>query len=222
MTIAVKILRFLVSLLLIPACIAITASFYKEVVAIKVISDSGLVFILGALAYSLLHLLLFKLDFLYVLGHELMHAVTTLFSGGKVMNIKVSSEGGSVQTTTPNFFVILAPYLIPVHTVFVAILYFILSFFMDVSKYSTQFIFLIGFTLMFHLAYTAQSIKEKQSDLMKTGYLFSISFIYIVNIVIVFSIVSLLFKEASFFDFLSGFYERSKEFYYSFWRQLFL
>ena len=75
---------------------------------------------------------------------------------------------------------------------------------------------------MFHLAYTAQSIKEKQPDLIKAGYLFSITFIYIVNIVIVFSIISLLFKEASFFDFLSGFYERSKEFYYSFWRQLFL
>lgn len=222
MNIAMKILRFLGSLLLIPACVAITASFYKEIVAIKTISDSGLVFILGALAYSLLHLLLFKLDFIYILGHELMHAVTTLFSGGKVMDIKVSSKGGIVQTTTPNFFVILAPYLIPVYTVFIAVLYFLLSFFMDVSKYSTQFIFLTGFTLMFHLAYTAQSIKEKQPDLIKAGYLFSITFIYIVNIVIVFSIVSLLFKEASFFDFLSGFYERSKEFYYSFWRQLFL
>ena len=215
MNIAIKILRFLGSLLLIPACVAVTTSFYREVVAIKALSDSGLVFILGALAYSLLHLLLFKLDFLYVLGHELMHAVTTLFSGGKVMGINVSSKQGSVQTTTPN-------YLIPAYTVFIAVLYFILSFFIDVSKYLPQFIFFTGFTLMFHLAYTAQSIKEKQPDLIKAGYLFSITFIYIVNIVIVFSIISLLFKEASFFDFLSGFYERSKEFYYSFWRQLFL
>ena len=222
MNILIKILRFIGSLALIPLCVAITISFYKGLIAIECISKSGLVFILGALSYSLVHLVLFKLDFLYVLGHELMHAVATLFSGGKVKGIKVSSKGGSVKTTTPNFFVILAPYLVPAYTVFAGFLYFLLSFFMDVTKYSGTFIFLIGFTLMFHLSYTAGSIREKQSDLIKTGYLFSISFIYIINFIIVFSIMSLLFEEASFFDFLSGFYERSKGFYYFFWRQLFL
>lgn len=218
----IKALRFIGSLLLIPACVAVTISFYKGILAIRSISGSGLIFILGALSYSLLHLLLFKLDFLYILGHELMHAVVTLFSGGRVKAIKISSKRGSVKTTVPNFFVILAPYLIPGYTVFIALLYFILSFFMNITRFSGLFIFLVGFTVMFHLAYTAQSIREKQSDLLKTGYLFSISFIYIINLVVVFSIVSLLFEKATFFDFLSSSYEKLKEFYYSFWRQLFL
>ena len=217
-----RVLRFFCSLLLIPVCVAITENFYREIIHIKSLSGPGLIFILGALAYSVLHLILFKLDFLYVLGHELMHALTTLFSGGRVLNVSVSATGGSVKTTTPNCLVILAPYIVPAYTVFIAIIYFILSFFIDVTRYSSLFIFLIGFTLMFHLAYTAQSIREKQSDLIKAGYLFSISFIYITNILIVFSIVSLLFRDASFFDFLSGSYERSKEFYYYFWKQLFL
>lgn len=218
----IKIFRFIISVLLIPACIAVTASFYKGIISIKYISESGLVFILGALAYSVLHLVLFKLDFLYVLGHELMHAIATLFSGGKVVRMKISGREGSVKTTTPNTFVMLAPYLMPGYTILIAILYFLLSFFMDVARYSGLFIFLIGFSLMFHLAYTAQSIREKQSDLIKTGYLFSISFIYVVNLVIVFATITLLFKGVSFLDFLAGFYEKSKEFYYSFWRQLFL
>jgi len=222
MSILVKVLRFIGSFLLIPACVAATAGFYNGILAIKSISGTALIFLLGALAYSSLHLFLFKLDFLYVIGHELLHAAATLVSGGKVRGIKVSSREGSVQTTTPNFFVILAPYLIPGYTVFVALLYFLLSFFIDVSRSTGLFIFLLGFTLMFHLAYTAQSMREKQSDLIKTGYLFSISFIYIANLVIVFSIISFLFKEARFFDFLSFSYERAKEFYYSFWRQLFL
>ena len=218
----IKAFRFIVSILLIPACIAVTTSFYKGVVSIKHISESGLLFILGALAYSVLHLVLFKLDFLYVLGHELMHAVATLFSGGKVVGMKVSSREGTLRTTTPNAFVMLAPYLIPGYTILIAILYFLSSFFMDVTKSSGLFIFLVGFSLMFHLAYTAQSTREKQSDLLKTGYLFSISFIYIVNLVIVFATITLLFKGVSFLDFLTGFYGNSKEYYYSFWRQLFL
>lgn len=218
----IRLFRFIVSLLLIPLCVAVTVSFYNGLISIRTISESGLIFMLGALAYSILHLLLFKLTFLNVLGHEMMHAIATFFSGGKVLSFKISTKEGSVRSTTPNLFVILAPYLIPGYTVFIALLYFVLSFFMDVTRFSAYFIFFIGFTLMFHLTSTAESIRGKQPDLMKTGYLFSISFIYIVNLLIVFLIITLLFKEASFFDFISSSYERSKEFYYSFWRQLFL
>lgn len=218
----IKIIRFLISLLLLPLCAAVTISFYKRIVGIRAISSGSQTFILGALSYSILHLVLFKLDFLYVFGHELMHAIATLFSGGKVLGIKVSGKEGSVKTTTPNFFVMLAPYLVPAYTVFIALLYFILSFFLNIGRYSQAVIFMIGFTLMFHLAYTADSIKQKQSDLMKAGYLLSISFIYIVNLIIVFGIISFLFKGASFLDFLSLFYQKSKLLYWSFWRQMFL
>jgi len=151
-----------------------------------------------------------------------MHALATFCSGGKASNMKVSSKEGSVKTTTPNFFVMLAPYLIPVYTVIIAAIYFIASFFIDITKYSGIFIFLIGFTLMLHLAYTAESIKGKQSDLIKTGYLSSISFIYIVNLGIVFFIISLFFQGASFVGFISDVYEQTKVFYWSFWKQLFL
>lgn len=221
MSVLIKIFRFILSILLIPACVAVTASFYETVLSIRNISQAGLLFILGALSYSAMHLLLFKLDFLYVLAHELTHAAATFFSGGKVMNIKVSGKEGSVKTTTPNLFVTLAPYLVPGYTIFIAVLYFTLSFFIEVARYSEAFIFFVGFTFMFHLAYTAQSAREKQSDLVKSGYLFSLSLIYVVNFLIIAGIISLLFGEISFFDFLEGSYVRSKEFYYSFWRQLF-
>lgn len=216
------ILRFIISILLMPVCLIATISFYEGIFSIQDVSKSGLYFILGSLMYSIMHLLLFRLDFLYVFGHESMHAFATVCSGGKASKIKVSSKEGSVKTTTPNFFVMLAPYMIPVYTVIIAIAYFILSFFIDITKYSGVFIFLIGFTLMFHLAYTAESIRQKQSDLIKTGYFSSISFIYIVNLVIVFLIMSLFFRDVSFIGFISDIYEKTKFFYWSFWKQLFL
>ncbi|MBU1887642.1 MAG: hypothetical protein KKB46_00400 [Candidatus Omnitrophica bacterium] len=218
----VKIFSFILSILLIPACAAFTISFYRGVTGISGISGSGLIFILGAFSYSVLHLILFKLDFLYVLGHEVMHAIATFVSGGKVLGMKVSGKEGSVKTTTPNLFIMLAPYLVPVYVVMLALLYFVFSFFTDAARFSGYFIFFTGFTLMFHLVYTAESIREKQSDLMKAGYFFSISLIYIVNIVIVYLIISFLFPKILFFDFISASFEKSKQFYYSFWRQLFL
>jgi hypothetical protein len=217
-----RILRFIISILLIPVCVITTISFYEGMLTIKDISSSGLYFIFGALLYSMIHLLLFRLDFLYIFGHESMHAFATFCSGGKASDMKVSSKEGSVKTTTPNFFVMLAPYLIPVYTVIIAGIYFIASFFIDITKYSGIFILLIGFTLMLHLAYTAESIRGKQSDLIKTGYLSSISFIYIFNLIIVFLIISLFFQGASFVDFVANIYGKTKNFYWSFWRQLFL
>jgi hypothetical protein len=157
-----------------------------------------------------------------VLGHESAHALATICSGGKASNMKVSSKEGSVKTTTPNFFVMLAPYLVPIYTVVIAAAYFALSFFMDTDRYSSVFIFLIGFTLMMHLVYTAESMRGKQPDLIKTGYLSSISFIYIFNLIIVFLIVSFFFQEASFIDFVSDIYENTGDFYWFFWKQLFL
>ena len=205
-----------------PVCVIASISFYEGIFSIQDVSKSGLYFILGALMYSVMHLLLFRLDFLYVFGHESMHAFATFCSGGKASNMKVSNKEGSVKTTTPNFFVILAPYLLPIYSIIIAVAYFVLSFFIDITKHSGIFIFLIGFTLMFHLAYTAESIRQKQSDLIKTGYFSSISFIYIVNLIIVFLIISLFFKDVSFIDFISNVYEKAKFFYYSFWKQLFL
>ena len=218
----IRALRFFVSILLIPIVLNFTVSFYRGISSIKTVSESGLLFILGAFSYAILHLLIIKLDFLYVPVHELTHATAALFSGGRVRNIKIRAKEGSVNVTKLNSFVMLAPYLIPGYTVFITFLYFGLSFFVDMARYSGIFIFIIGFSLMFHLVYTAESIRGRQSDLTKAGYLFSIFSVYIFNLVVVFFISSLLFKEAVFFNFISMAYESSKDFYYTFWRQLFL
>ncbi len=217
-----KLIRFLFSILLIPVCIAVTMSFYNCLSGIKSLPQSSLYFLSGVLAYCLMHLLLFKPDFLYVFGHESMHAITTFLSGGKASSMKVSSKEGSVKTTKPNFFVILAPYIIPSYTVLIAVLYFILILFTQVQNFLKIFIFLIGFTLMLHLSYTAESIRQKQSDLIKTGYLFSLSFIYIINVSLVFFILTLLVREVSFLSFLSSSYEISSEIYFGLFKQLFL
>ena len=61
----------------------------------------------------------------YVFGHELTHALASLAMGGDVLSFKVSKRGGSVSMTKTNFFVALAPYCIPIYTLFIFLLRFL-------------------------------------------------------------------------------------------------
>ena len=56
---------------------------------------------------------------IYVLGHELTHALWTWLFGGKVKKMKVSSSGGHVVISKTNFFIALAPYFFPLYAVIV-------------------------------------------------------------------------------------------------------
>ena len=75
MSIFLRIIRSLLSVIIIPVCVITTIHFYGSVSRIRGVSDAGFIFILGAFSYCFLHIVFFKLDFLYILGHESMHAI---------------------------------------------------------------------------------------------------------------------------------------------------
>ena len=58
---------------------------------------------------------------LYVLGHELTHALWGLAFGAKPSNLKVGLKGGSVMLTKSNVWITLAPYFFPFWTAIVGL-----------------------------------------------------------------------------------------------------
>ena len=58
---------------------------------------------------------------LYVLGHELTHALWGLAFGAKPSNLKVGLKGGSVMLTKSNVWITLAPYFFPFWTAVVGL-----------------------------------------------------------------------------------------------------
>ena len=64
-----------------------------------------------------MHILVFKLTYLYTLGHEAIHVIATWLCGGHVTSFSVSKWGGNVSTSKTNFFIELSPYFVPIYTV---------------------------------------------------------------------------------------------------------
>ena len=214
-----KVIKFIVGILAIPLMAAVTRAFYGNIVGVVELAGILKYFMWGVGAYIVLHLLFFKPTFIYVLGHEAVHAVTSWVMGGKINSFKVSDKGGSVSTTKTNAIVELSPYFIPIYAIILMAVYFVVAYSYKIN--GAVFIFLIGFTLTLHLVMTIEVMKIRQPDLMKSGYLFSIVIVYVLNIIIIAMLFSLLFPSFSSKKFFADSYVFSRDIYAVIIRQMF-
>jgi hypothetical protein len=214
-----KALKFVIGLVSMPIMAAVTYAFYGNIIAVAELSGILKYFMWGVGAYIVLHLLFYKPTFVYVLGHEAVHAVTAWTMGGKISSFKVSKDGGSVSTTKTNAVIELSPYFIPVYAVILMAAYFLISYSYKIN--GSVFIFLIGFAVALHVVMTIEVMKIRQPDMMKSGYLFSIVVVYVLNIVIIAMLFSLLFKSFSSKKFFMDSFTYSKDMYEAVVRQLF-
>ncbi len=217
-----NILRVAIGIISLPLVIPVSKAFYSQLANISFIDlKNQLWFLYGVAFYVIMHLFFFKPNFFYNLGHEGVHVLSAWISFGKAKNLKVSDQGGSVQTTKSNFFISLSPYFIPIYTIIVILAYFFISKSTDVAAYLPYFIFFIGFTFTMHIVMTAEALRVMQPDLIKTGYLFSLVLIYVLNVLLAGFIISLVFTGFSFVDMIMQFCVETKELYIFISRQLF-
>jgi hypothetical protein len=116
----------------------------------------------------------------------------------------------------------IAPFLLPVYTIILFILYGLSSLMIKESWLLRYSVFLIGFTISLHLIYSAKSIRSKKGDFLKANYIFGFSFIYILNIIILAFCFNLVFREFSFINFSNSAYQTASNVFYSVFKQLFL
>ena len=214
-----KVIKFLVGVLSIPVMVAVTNAFYNNIIAVSELSGILKYFMWGVGSYVVLHLLFYKPTFFYVLGHEAVHAITSWVMGGKINSFKVSKGGGSVSTTKTNAVVELSPYFIPIYAIILMAVYFVVAYSYKIN--GAAFIFAIGFTLTLHIVMTIEVMKMRQPDMVKSGYLFSIVAVYVLNIIIIAMLFSLLFPSFSSKKFFIDSFAFSKDIYTVIVRQLF-
>ena len=213
------IVKFVIGILAIPVAIGTTQAFYANILFIKELASSLNLFIWGIAAYVVIHLLFYKPTFLYVLGHEAVHAGTSWMMGGRIKSFKVSKEGGAVTTDKTNVLVELSPYFVPIYAIVIAVIYFVVASSYNIN--GATFVFLIGFTLAFHIISTIEVMKIRQPDIVKSGYLFSIIFVYVLNLVVISLIFSMLFPSFAAKNFFLDAWVSSKHMYVAIVRQLF-
>lgn len=129
--------------------------------------------------------------YLYVLGHELTHAFFIFVCGGKISGFKVTPDGGYVITNKTNVLIALSPYFVPFWTCMVLIVSYITRFFVQIPCHDEILYFLIGFTWTFHLAWTVWMIPRDQPDLKENGSFFSLTVIYLANILLLATLLCL-------------------------------
>jgi len=118
----------------------------------------------------------------YVLGHELTHALCGLCFGAIPTNLRVGLKGGSVTLTKSNLLITLSPYFFPFWTAVVGLLALIVRCFVSPLPYTGAWLFAVGFTWCLHVCFTLRALLQSQPDIQEYGYVFSYVFIWILNV----------------------------------------
>lgn len=186
--------RFVAAVLCFPFVWALCRTFV-DVVCLSSDGSSGLfsaqsiALVSGIVAFLVFWKVLPDQTRIYVLGHELTHAVWGLAFGAKVYNLKVRSTGGSVMLSKSNVWITLAPYFFPFWTALVALLALVVRAVMHFVSPGAPFpvpwlwMFAVGFTWCFHACFTLRSLMQRQPDVQEYGRVFSWTLILVCNIV---------------------------------------
>jgi len=180
-------LRCLLGILLLPMCWAFARTLFDSFMAGASgwCSVEGLSMFGGMAAFALSWATLSHPVRMYVLGHELTHALWGLFFGARPSDVRVSESGGSVRLTKSNLLITLAPYFFPFYTFVVIVVALVTYAFLRPLPFLPLWTFLIGFTWAFHVLFTFETLTQRQPDVRLYGRIFSWTLIFIFNVALV-------------------------------------
>lgn len=135
----------------------------------------------GATSWVVVFLSLPKPMWLYVVGHELTHALWAVVCGGKVRRFMASARGGHVVVTKSNLLITLSPYFFPLYAALWVLLFVIGDALFGWRRWLPWFHFGLGFAYAFHLTLTIHILRTRQPDLESEGWVFSAVIIWLGN-----------------------------------------
>ena len=123
--------------------------------------------------------------FIYVLGHELTHAVFVILFRGRIGEFKVTRHGGYITTNKTNLFIALSPYFVPFWSVMAAAFYGLARLLLDLEPgWDRALYLLMGITWTFHMIWTVWMLPRDQPDLRDNGTFLSLVIIYLANLLV--------------------------------------
>jgi hypothetical protein len=159
-------------------------------------AESFRFFILGVFLWLGLYLgLQVRPTKLYVIGHELSHALVAKLTGAKIYRFEFTETGGFVETSKSNTWISLAPYILPFYSIVIFLFFGVLALITDLDSgfmvklgssqihfKMTRYLFvLLGLSWAFHITYTLITLRTQQSDLTRNGEYFSLMLIFLIN-----------------------------------------
>ena len=155
-------------------------------------------FSLGWIASGLAYLFLPRPRSLYVLGHELSHALAVWLSGGRVHSLQVAEKGGRVVSNRTSAWITLAPYIVPLYPLLAGVLWLAgLQAWPKFLDYQPGFLGVWGVVWGYHYAFTFDLLRTKQPDFLVYGRIFSLTLIAFVNLLLATALVWSFFRPVS-------------------------
>jgi hypothetical protein len=176
-----KWIKFFIAIALLPFCAACAKTLWWLLVHSGSADRIWMPLLAGVACWLTIFLLLPKPMWIYVMGHELTHAVWTWLCGGSVREFKATSKGGQVRVTKNNFLISLAPYFFPIYAVLVVIVFVIGNAIWNWHAYRVWFHLILGAAWAFHVTLTFHILKMRQTDITEEGYVFSAVIIFLGN-----------------------------------------
>lgn len=174
--------KFIVGILLLPVCAGAALALWRVVGASGRADTIWVAMLAGAGCWLSIFFCLPKPMWIYVLGHELTHALWAWLFGGQVKRLKVTSKGGHVIVTKTNFLIALAPYFFPLYAAIVVAVFAMGHLIWNWQGLFVWFHLLLGAAYAFHLTLTLYVLQSRQTDITEHGYLFSATIIFLGNV----------------------------------------
>ena len=191
-------IKIILAILILPFVYSSIVSFLNEFAQI----DAHLqqIFLNGIITFLAIYLFIWEPAIIYNKGHKLLEILFSFFK--PMINV--------------------APFLLPIYTILFFIIYGLLSLGIS-SRWLIEYaVFLIGFSTILHLTFSAKTIRSKKGDFLKANYIFGFSFIFILNVALLAFGLSLIFREFSFVNFCNISFNIAKSIFYACFKQLFL
>ena len=195
-----KWIKLVIAILLLPVCAGAARALWVVVQHAGNVATTWVPLLAGAACWVIIFLLLPKPMWIYVLGHELTHALWTWLFGGKVKKMKVTSSGGHVVISKTNFIIALAPYFFPLYAAIVVVVFAIGHLIWNWHGYLVYFHLMVGAAYAFHVTLTFHILRTEQSDITSQGWLFSAVVIFLGNVCVLLFGIPLLTAKVAIFD----------------------
>ncbi|MDD2679854.1 MAG: hypothetical protein PHO03_03525 [Candidatus Omnitrophica bacterium] len=192
------IIKLILGICLLPFVYSFSVAFLSQIAYIDVSLQNY--FWVGVITLVLVYLFIWEPAVVYERGHRLVEIIFSFFQP----------------------LVKFAPYLLPVYTIVLFILYLFLSIFIQDKWLIEWAMFFFGLSIALHLVFAAQSIRSKKGDLLKSNYIFGFSFMYIISLGLVALFLNFIFKEFSFVNFSNSAYSIASSIFNAVFSQLFM
>ncbi|MDI6758524.1 MAG: hypothetical protein QMD94_02480 [Candidatus Omnitrophota bacterium] len=180
------VIKLFFGLSLLPVIYAALVSFLNEISLID--KNYQNYFWLGIAVFLAVHLFVWEPVVIYNKGHRVLEIIFNFFQP----------------------LVKFAPYVLPIYTILIFIIYGPLSFFIHTSGLTELLLFFAGFTTILHLTFSAKTIRSKKGDFLKANYIFGFSFIFIINLFILAVCFNLTLEKFSLVNFVNNLFKLAK------------